>query len=74
MLTATSSRNSGDGGFCRDDCSLGVAITSVSQWLGDASIYLADLEPQQVAALTEVLKEQLAQRSRDARRRGWEVE
>jgi hypothetical protein len=52
----------------------GLEITSVSRWLSDPTIYLSDLEPEKVATLTKELKEQLADRVRDARRRGWEVE
>lgn len=48
--------------------------SSVSRWLGDPSIYLADLAPQQVGALGDRLKDQLADRRRVAEERGWEVE
>jgi hypothetical protein len=52
----------------------GVESTSVDTWLLDPTIYLADLEPDKVAELTETLKSQLATRVRDARDRGWEVD
>jgi hypothetical protein len=51
----------------------GVDITSVSRWLGNPTIYLADLEPAPVAALTLELRAQLDERVRDARQRGWEI-
>lgn len=52
----------------------GVEMTSVTRWLSDPTIYLAELEPEKVADLTETLKKQLAERVGDARKRGWEVE
>ncbi len=46
---------------------------SVSSWLSDPSMYLAELEPQRVSELGETLKQQLAARRRDAQQRGWKV-
>ena len=51
-----------------------VEITSVSRWLADPSMYLANIEPEKLAALAEVLKQRLDRRVEDARRRGWELE
>lgn len=51
-----------------------VETTSVSRWLSDPSIYLADLAPQQVGVLGDRLKDQLSDRRRVAEERGWEVE
>jgi hypothetical protein len=48
--------------------------SSVSRWFSPPWLYLAELEPDEVASLTRTLEDILAQRLEDARRRGWEVE
>jgi hypothetical protein len=48
--------------------------SSVSRWFSPPWLYLAELEPDEVASLTRTLDDILARRLEDARRRGWEVE
>jgi len=52
----------------------GLNRPSVSRWLSPPWVYLANIEPEQTAALESSLEERLAERVSDARRRGWEVE